>query len=125
MRARNRLFYSIDYVPRVSHFDPDSDYHNFRGFFILFWISLVIMVVTTMLRNIQDTGYPMRLQVWKLLSANVWELAFSDLAMLVTSATVLPLHKLYRSGPKWLRWTRGGLVIQSIGEALWLALWIK
>lgn len=125
MRARNRLFYSIDYVPRLSHFDPDSDYHNFRGFFTLFWISLLIMVVTTVLRNIKDTGYPMRVQVWKLLSANVWELAFSDLAMLVSSAAVLPLHKLYRCGPKWLRWTRGGLVIQSIGEALWLALWIK
>lgn len=125
VRARNRLFYTIDYVPRVSHFDPDSDYHNFRGFFTLFWISLVIMVVTTVLRNIKDTGYPLRVRVWSLLSANVLELGLSDLAMVVSSGLVLPMHKLWRSGPRWLRWARGGMVLQSIGEALWLAVWIK
>ncbi|KAJ5279101.1 Sterol O-acyltransferase [Penicillium angulare] len=125
VRARNRLFYTIDYVPRVSHFDPDSDYHNFRGFFILFWISLVIMVVTTVLRNIKDTGYPLRVQVWSLLSANVWELGASDLAMVLSSGLVLPLQKLYRSGPRWIQWSRGGMIIQSIGEAIWLAVWIN
>ncbi|KAJ5697966.1 hypothetical protein N7488_011650 [Penicillium malachiteum] len=125
VRARNRLFYTIDYVPRVSHFDPDSDYHNFRGFFILFWISLVIMVVTTVLRNIKDTGYPLRVQVWSLLSANVWELGLSDAAMVVSSSLVLPLHRIYRSGPRWLQWSHRGMVVQSIGEAIWLAVWIN
>ncbi|KAJ5084507.1 Sterol O-acyltransferase [Penicillium alfredii] len=125
VRARNRLFYTIDYVPRVSHFDPDSDYHNFRGFFILFWIGLAIMVVTTALRNIKDTGYPLRVWVWSLLTANVYEMALSDLAMVVTSGLVLPLHRLYRSGPRWLQWSRGGMVVQSISEALWLFLWIN
>ncbi|KAJ5894051.1 Sterol O-acyltransferase ACAT/DAG/ARE [Penicillium taxi] len=125
VRARNRLFYTIDYVPRVSHFDPESDYHNFRGFFILFWISLVIMVVTTGLRNIKDTGYPLRVRVWSLLSANLWEMGMSDLAMVVSSALVLPLHRLYRRGPKWLQWSRGGMVVQCIGEAVWLAVWIN
>lgn len=124
-RARNRLFYSIDYVPRVSHFDPKSDYHNFRGFFTLFWIVLFIMVVTTMLRNIKDTGYPLRVRVWSLLSANVWSMGISDLAMVVSSGMVLPLHKLFRSSSGWLRWTKGGIVIQSIFEAGWLVLWIK
>ncbi|KAJ5679006.1 Sterol O-acyltransferase ACAT/DAG/ARE [Penicillium macrosclerotiorum] len=123
VRARNRLFYTIDYVPRVSHFDPESDYHNFRGFFTLFWISLVIMVVTTVLRNIKDTGSPLRVRVWSLLSANVFELGLSDLAMVVSSGLVLPLHRLYRSGPRWLRWARGGMVVQSIGEALWMMFW--
>lgn len=125
VRLRNRLFYTIDYVPRVSHFDPESDHHDFRGFFTLFWISLVIMVVTTVLRNIKDTGYPLRVRVWSLLSANVWELGLSDLAMVASSALVLPLHRLYRKGPKWLQWAHGGMIIQSIGEVLWLAVWIK
>lgn len=125
MRARNRLFYTIDYIPRVSHFDPDSDYHNFRGFFILFWISLFIMVVTTVLRNVKDTGYPLRVRVWTLLSANVWELAISDLVMVASSALVLPMHKLYRNGPRWLNWVRGGMILQSIGEAIWLVVWVK
>lgn len=83
------------------------------------------MVVTTVLRNIKDTGYPLRVQVWSVLSANVVELGLSDLAMVVSSSLVLPLHRLYRSGPRWLQWARGGMVIQSIGEAVWLAVWIK
>ncbi|PLB42041.1 putative sterol o-acyltransferase (APE2) [Aspergillus candidus] len=122
-RARNRMFYSIDYVPRVSHFDPRSDYHNFRGFFTLFWISLFIMVVTTMLRNIKDTGSPLRVRVWTLLSANVWSMGFSDLAMVVTSGFSLPLQYLFKRG--WVRWSKGGMVLQSLFEAAWLGLWVN
>ncbi|RMD39772.1 hypothetical protein DV735_g5352, partial [Chaetothyriales sp. CBS 134920] len=55
-KAKHRLFHSINYTPRVSHFDPASEYSNFRGFFVLFWIGLSIMVVTTALRNIKETG---------------------------------------------------------------------
>ncbi|KAL3463848.1 MBOAT, membrane-bound O-acyltransferase family-domain-containing protein [Aspergillus heterothallicus] len=123
-RARNRLFYTINYVPRVSHFDPRSDYHNFRGFFTLFWIGLFIMVVTTVLRNIKDTGYPLRVRVWALLSANVWSLGFSDLAMVCSSGFVIPLQYLSRT-KGWFRWERGGIVLQSIFEAIWLSVWIK
>ncbi|KOC17310.1 putative sterol o-acyltransferase (APE2) [Aspergillus flavus AF70] len=124
-RARNRLFYTIDYIPRVSHFDPRSDYHNFRGFFTLFWIGLFIMVATTALRNVKDTGSPLRVRVWSLLTANVWAMGFSDLAMVVSSAAVLPLHRLYRNSNGWLRWGRGGMIVQSIFEAAWLILWIN
>lgn len=122
-RARNRIFYSIDYVPRVSHFDPRSDYHNFRGFFTLFWISLFIMVVTTMLRNIKDTGSPLRVRVWTLLSANVWSMGFSDLAMVVSSGISLPLQHIFKRGT--VRWSKGGMVLQSLFEAAWLVLWVK
>ena len=83
------------------------------------------MVVTTVLRNIKDTGYPLRVRVWSLLSANVWELGLCDLAMVVSSSLVLPLHKLYRNGPRWLRWARVGMIIQSFAEAVWLLFWIK
>ncbi|KXG45224.1 Sterol O-acyltransferase, ACAT/DAG/ARE types [Penicillium griseofulvum] len=125
VRARNRLFYTIDYVPRVSHFDPDSDYHNFRGFFTLFWIGLAIMVGTSVLRNIKDTGYPLQVRVWTLLTANVWGMALSDAAMVMSSALVLPMHRLWRGGPQWLRWSRGGMILQSLGEAFWLVIWIN
>ncbi|KAL4992422.1 MBOAT, membrane-bound O-acyltransferase family-domain-containing protein [Aspergillus falconensis] len=123
-RARNRLFYTIQYVPRVSHFDPRSDYHNFRGFFTLFWIGLFIMVVTTVLRNIKDTGYPLRVRVWSLLTANVWSMGFSDIAMVCTSGLVIPLQYLSRTSGLF-RWERGGIVFQSIFEVVWLGVWIK
>ncbi|GKZ24903.1 hypothetical protein AbraCBS73388_011916 [Aspergillus brasiliensis] len=124
-RARTRIFYTIDYVPRVSHFDPRSEYRDFRGFYTLFWIALFIMVVTTMLRNIKDTGYPLRIRVWSLLSANVWSMGFSDVAMVVSSAVVLPLHHAIRKSGSLMRWGRGGMVVQSIFEAGWAILWIK
>ncbi|KAH8692778.1 putative sterol o-acyltransferase [Talaromyces proteolyticus] len=125
VRARHRLFHTIDYVPRVSHFDPQSDYHNFRGFFTLFWVGLFIMVVTTVLRNIKDTGYPLRVKVWSLLSANVWQLAISDLAMVTSSALALPIQRMTRSGFKFLHWSRGGSWIHIIYQFGWLTLWIK
>ena len=58
----------------MSHFDPDSDYHDFRGFFVLFWIGLAIMVITAMLRNYKDTGYPLSIRQWDLFTEKVYEL---------------------------------------------------
>jgi sterol O-acyltransferase len=124
-KAKERMFHTINYTPRVSHFDSNSEYRDFRGFFILFWISLTIMVLTTFLRNIKDTGYPLRVQVWKLLSANVIQLAFSDGVMVFSTALTLPIHKLCRSSNKALRWRNGGVIIQSIYQCAWLALWVK
>ena len=125
VRARRRLFYSIDYIPRVSHFDPESDYHDFRGFFTLFWVALFVMVVTTVLRNIKDTGYPLRVKVWSLLSANVWQLALSDLVMVASTVLTWPIHLLIRNSSDWLRWSKGGMVIQSLFQVIWLVVWIK
>ena len=109
----------------MSHFDPTSEYRDFRGFFVLFWISLAILVLTSALRNIKDTGYPFRNNQWRLLSANVVQLAFSDAAMVLSTGLSLPLHHLYRNGPKLLRWRNGGVVLQSLYQAMWLFLWTK
>ncbi|KAI4179315.1 MAG: hypothetical protein L6R41_007911 [Letrouitia leprolyta] len=124
-QQKHRLFPTIDYAARVSHFDPKSDYRDFRGFFVLFWIGLAIMVITTMLRNIKDTGFPFRAGVWSLLTERVWQLALSDGAMVLTTALSLPLHKMFRNSKGWLRWERGGMAIQSIYQAAWLVLWVN
>jgi sterol O-acyltransferase len=109
----------------VSHFDPKSDYRDFRGFYVLFWIGLAIMVVTTMLRNIKDTGYPLRAQVWTQLTANTWQLALSDLAMVGSTVLVLPMQRIFRSSNGWLQWSKSGMLVQSLFQAAWLILWIK
>ena len=119
------MFPTIDYSARVSHFDPKSEYKDFRGFFVLFWVGLAIMVITTMLRNIKDTGHPLRVEVWALLTANVWQLAVSDLAMVISTYASLPLQKLFRRSKGWLRWEKGGMAVQSIFQVAWVVLWIK
>ncbi|KAM3070420.1 Sterol O-acyltransferase 2 (Sterol-ester synthase 2) [Clarireedia jacksonii] len=125
---RRRIFPTIEYASRVSHFDPNSDYRDFQGFYVLFWIALTIMAITTMLRNIKDTGYPMRVEIWQLFTVKVWELAIADAFMVASTAISLPLHKLFRSatGKKLgLRWAGGGMAIQSLYQVGWLAFWVS
>ncbi|PSS25414.1 hypothetical protein M430DRAFT_63979 [Amorphotheca resinae ATCC 22711] len=118
---RQRLFPTIEYASRVSHFDPNSDYRDFHGFYVLFWIALTIMAITTMLRNIKDTGYPMRVEIWQLFTVKVWELAVADCFMVVSTAISLPMHRLFRSR---LQWAGTGMAIQSVYQAVWLAFWV-
>ncbi|RDW71083.1 hypothetical protein BP6252_07646 [Coleophoma cylindrospora] len=124
---RRRIFPTIEYASRVSHFDPNSEYRDFQGFFVLFWIALTIMAITTMLRNIKDTGYPMRVQIWQLFTVKTWELALGDALMVGSTGLSLPLHRLFRSDlgkSLGLRWATGGMAIQSIYQAIWFAFWV-
>ncbi|USW47762.1 Putative membrane bound O-acyl transferase, MBOAT [Septoria linicola] len=71
---QQRLSPSIEYEHRVSYFDPNSSYSNFRGFFVLFWIGLAIMILTTMLRNLKETNLPIATGITFLISALAHEL---------------------------------------------------
>ena len=121
---RRRLFPSTNFQSRVSHFDPESDHHDFHGFFNLFWIGLAIMGITTMLRNYKDTGFPFRKQIWTLFTIKLWHLAIADFLMVASTAVVLPLHKKCRESRVGMTWSKGGMLIQSAYEVVWLAVWI-
>lgn len=123
---RRRIFPTIEFASRLSHLDPNSDYRDFHGFFNLFWIGLAIMAITTMLRNIKDTGYPLRLEIWSLFTVKLWHLALADLSMVVSTAISLPLQRQLRAGAKTggITWFKGGMAIQSIYQVAWLSLWI-
>jgi sterol O-acyltransferase len=118
------MFPTIEYASRVSHFDPNSDYRDFQGFYILFWIALTIMAITTMLRNIKDTGYPMRVQIWHLFTVKVWELGVADGLMVASTSVSLPLHKIFRNKTLGIRWAGPGMVIQSIYQTVWFTIWV-
>jgi sterol O-acyltransferase len=92
---------------------------------VLFWIGLAIMVISTMLRNLKETGYPLSIRQWGLFTENVWELGLSDGAMVASAALSLPLHKLYLNSNRIFRWSRLGMAIQSIFQAVWLAFWVE
>ncbi|KAH6626780.1 MBOAT, membrane-bound O-acyltransferase family-domain-containing protein [Chaetomium sp. MPI-SDFR-AT-0129] len=123
---RRRLFPTIEFASRVSHFDPNSDYRDFRGFFNLFWIGLAIMAITSMLRNIKDTGYPLRVEIWSLFTVKLWHLAIADGLMVATTAVSLPLHRVFRAATSSsaLTWSKGGMAIMSVYQVVWLAFWI-
>ncbi|KAI8626256.1 MBOAT-domain-containing protein, partial [Xylariaceae sp. FL1651] len=121
---RRRLFPTIEFASRVSHFDPQSDYRDFHGFFNLFWIGLAIMGITTMLRNYKDTGYPLRVQIWGLFTVKLWHLAIADFLMVASTSISLPLHKIFRRSRGSWTWNKGGMALQSIYQVAWLAFWI-
>ncbi|CAJ2508284.1 Uu.00g094700.m01.CDS01 [Anthostomella pinea] len=121
---RRRIFPTIEYASRVSHFDPASEYRDFHGFFNLFWIGLAIMGITTGLRNYKDTGYPLRLQIWGLFTVKLWHLAIADFLMVASTAIILPLHRKSRSSHGAMTWKTGGKAIQSVYQVVWLAFWI-
>ncbi|ODA78990.1 hypothetical protein RJ55_04580 [Drechmeria coniospora] len=125
-QEKRRIFPTVDYASRVSHFDPASDYRDFHGFFTLFWIGLAIMGITTMLRNFKDTGHPMRIKIWTLFTVKLWHLAIADFLMVASTALSLPLHRWARSAaPESLAtWKYGGMAVQSLYQSAWLALWI-
>ena len=122
--SKARLFPTVEYHERVSYFDPKSEYADFRGFFVLFWIGLAIMVITSMLRNLKETGNLLALKQWPLFVENIWELAAIDLFMCASTGVDLPLQLLYKNNKGWLRWDRGGIFLQSIVQAVWLYTWI-
>ncbi|KAF6237143.1 hypothetical protein HO173_004611 [Letharia columbiana] len=124
-QQKHRIFPTVEYAARVSHFDPRSEYRDFRGFFVLFWIGLAIMVITTMLRNIKDTGYPLRHHMFDLLTTKTWELALSDGAMVLSTGVSVPFQMLCRRSKGWLRWENLGMPIQSIFQLGWLVLWVN
>ncbi|KAF3123780.1 hypothetical protein TWF703_000621 [Orbilia oligospora] len=80
-QKRRKLFPTVDYEERVSHFDPQSKHHDFRGFFALFWVGLFIMVLTTGARNIKETGRVFRTSIFSLFTDDIQGLAVSDLLM--------------------------------------------
>lgn len=123
--AKKRLFHTIKYEPRTSHFDPRSEHGDFRGFFVLFWMALAIMVVTTALKNIKETGYPLRTQVYELLSRNVLTLAVADGLMVISTAASLYFQKLFRNQKGIFQWRKAGIWIQSIYQIGWLFVWVE
>lgn len=121
---KKRIFPTVVYSERVSHFDPRSDYHDFKGFFVLFWVGLAIMVITTTARNWKETGLPLRVYTYQLLSTGVWQLSISDLAMVLSTIFVVPEQQLARKIGAF-SWAKAGMPIHSVLQAAWFALWIN
>ena len=83
------------------------------------------MVITTGLRNIKDTGLPLRVRPWQLFTVKAWQLGLSDFAMVASTGLVVPMQKLFRSSTGPLAWRNYGMSIHILFQTLWFALWIN
>ncbi|KAI5289095.1 hypothetical protein KEM52_000909 [Ascosphaera acerosa] len=134
--ARKKLFYSIDYQARPSTLDPRSGPADFHGFFALFWLALALMVSTTLTKNWFETGHLLRVSMWDVLYANVWQLGRVDALMVLSTGVGVALQKAIRwggvkdlttpGGSAWgfLRWERTGCWLQSSYQLAWLLFWV-
>ncbi|KAJ6258419.1 hypothetical protein Dda_6459 [Drechslerella dactyloides] len=123
-QKRRKLFPTVNYEERVSHFDPQSQHRDFRGFFTLFWVGLFIMVLTTGARNVKETGRVFRTSIFSLFTEDLQVLALSDLLMVASTSLTLPLHLNWRKRPFNVGWGNGGYVCQYILQLVWLAMWV-
>ncbi|KAG8156972.1 hypothetical protein KVR01_013194 [Diaporthe batatas] len=123
---KRRIFPTIEFASRVSHFDPNSDYRDFHGFFNLFWVGLSIMGLTSMLRNLKETGWPFRVQIWTLFTIKWWHLGLVDFAMVASASLVYPLQLYVRKQKAGgaMTWAKGGMAVQSIYQVGWMAFWV-
>ncbi|RPA76371.1 MBOAT-domain-containing protein, partial [Ascobolus immersus RN42] len=121
---RRRMFPTVLYEPRPSHFDPSAPHGDFHGFFTLFWVGLFIMVVTTGLRNMKDTGKLMRTSIFSLLTDDLRRLAIADAAMVGSTLVCLPVQRGFATGRWWVRWDGAGHWMQHIVQLGWLAFWV-
>ena len=119
---RRRLFPTVDYENRVSHFDPDSAHRDFRGFFTLFWIGLVIMVITAGLKNIKNTQNVLRTSIFSLFTVDLWQLGLAEAGMVSSTLICLFLQQQYQKGA--LSWQREGHVLQHVVQSIWLGIWV-
>ncbi|KAI5804344.1 MBOAT, membrane-bound O-acyltransferase family-domain-containing protein [Geopyxis carbonaria] len=121
-REKRRLFPTVAYESRVSHFDPQSQHRDFRGFFTLFWVGLFIMVLSTAMRNVRDTGTVLRTSIFSLFAEAPLELGIADGVMALSTGFVLPLQELFAQGT--LSWSGGGYILHHIIQTFWLGAWI-
>lgn len=116
------MFPTVDYESRVSHFDPQSQYHDFRGFFALFWIGLFIMVLTTALRNLKETGQIVRTSIFSLFALAPAELALAELLMALSTIICLHLQRMFQRNN--VSWSKTGYLMQHAIQSLWLGVWV-
>lgn len=82
------------------------------------------MVLTTMLRNMKETGYPLSMRQWGLFTKNIYEMAIVDLIMVASTGISLPLNKLFKNSKGSLQWKHQGMNVQIVFQAFWLLLWV-
>jgi hypothetical protein len=85
------------FQPRKSRLDSDTLSHEkpeFRGFYVLFWITLGVYMLNTFLFHWRQKGELLRTELWTLFHNDLVIFALSDAAMVCCTFIVVPIQWL-------------------------------
>ncbi|KAI9762562.1 MAG: acyl-CoA/sterol acyltransferase [Chaenotheca gracillima] len=123
-KKRRSRFSDLVFTRQFTTFDRQNETtatSPFHGFFTLFWLGIVVMIIKVAALNWKEHGSVFgRNEVMTLMfHRDVMVLGLTDGAMCAATAFGLGLQKvIYRN---WLNWNRSGWFIQSVWEAIFLA----
>ncbi|KAG8861414.1 hypothetical protein FRB96_002863 [Tulasnella sp. 330] len=121
-RGSSQLLAKLTFVPRASHFESHGQ-DAFRGFYVLFWIAIGLLILRTYVVSFDETGYPLSLSFAALFSKDALGLALSDAVLVGSTGISVPFVKLLASGR--LRYNGAGspgMIIQHAYQTLMLAV---
>ncbi|EUC59627.1 O-acyltransferase [Rhizoctonia solani AG-3 Rhs1AP] len=112
----------ITFTPRSSAFEASGS-DPFRGFYSLFWISMVLLLVRTYVNNFFQNGYPLSMVFATLFTRDAKTLAISDAVLVCSTFICVPFVKALQKG--YIRYYYTGQIILHIYQAITLALAIQ
>ncbi|CAE7208710.1 unnamed protein product [Rhizoctonia solani] len=112
----------ITFTPRSSAFEASGS-DPFRGFYSLFWISMVLLLLRTYVNNFFQNGYPLSMVFATLFTRDAKTLAISDAVLVCSTFVCVPFVKALQKG--YIRYYYTGQTILHIYQVITLALAIQ
>lgn len=116
----------VSFRARESHFDrynKENAKDQFRGFYTLFWIGLLILILNTFYTSFDNTGQIVSLSFATLFSRDAIVLAISDGVLVGSLFICVPFAWVLKKG--WCRYWPTLIWVQHAWQALLLASVIK
>lgn len=112
----------ISFTPRNSAFEASGS-DPFRGFYSLFWISMVLLLLRTYVNNFVQNGYPLSMVFATLFTRDAKTLAISDAVLVCSTFICVPFVKALQKG--YIRYYYTGQTILHVYQLITLALAIQ
>jgi len=100
-RSGRKIRALVSFVPRESAFDrfhPHSSTDPFRGFYVLFWIALFILMLNTSYTSWASTGQVISMTFATLFSRDAWVLLLSDATLCASTFICVPFALVLKRG---------------------------
>ncbi|KAJ3086289.1 hypothetical protein HK102_013327 [Quaeritorhiza haematococci] len=113
------------FQPRSSRLDTQTlhrEKNPFRGFVTFFWMALAFYVVYTFWKSWREDGVPLRLGFFYFMTKDGWGLFKSDMGLIASCFTVVPIAWLIERG--WIP-LKAAHVVQHTWQTLWFGFMVS